>query len=166
MHFIFGNGLDSFLFLLSSSIHPSSSLPLFLHCFRPDRNIDMPMPSMLSCSAPSAIECRAQVFSRRPQRNVSRQDVLCLPRRYHRVRRPAPAVLDRDRAFWDGAWNATSRLGPGPASGGSSWMTEFQRFLRNPPQADRKWPKGGWVGNFEKCVHPAQPGPGGVDCYW
>jgi hypothetical protein len=29
-----------------------------------------------------------------------------------------------------------------------------------------KWPKGGWVGNFEKCVHPAQPGPGGVDCYW
>ena len=57
-------------------------------------------------------------------------------------------------------------LGTQPASGGSSWMTEFQRFLRNPPRADRKWPKGGWVGNFEKCVHPAQPGPGGVDCYW
>jgi hypothetical protein len=58
-----------------------------------------------------------------------------------------------------GVWDrAPTRLG---------WIQLDDRvpaFLRNPPRADRKWPKGGWVGNFEKCVHPAQPGPGGVGC--
>jgi hypothetical protein len=46
---------------------------------------------------------RALVVSRRSQRIVPRQDVLCVPRRHHIVCGPTPAFCDRDHLFWSGA---------------------------------------------------------------